>query len=118
MAKRIVTFGLMLLMLLSVSASVVACADEEKNTVPEGTYSCIAADTGEKYIFKGRTVRVMLYIMGKTAIDYSGTYRLKDGEITFDFPKDVDDIYNGTFRYELSEDGTSIVIGETVFTKE
>lgn len=108
------TLGVAFALILLLSA--VSCGTREY--VPDGTYSCIAGDTGEQYIFDGKNVRVILYIMGNTAVDYSGTYRLEGDRITLNFPKDTDDIYNGTYYYEIAEDGSSIVIDDDTLTKE
>ena len=83
----------------------------------DGTYSCMAADTGEAYTFDGNRVTVVLYVMGKTLVEYSGTYRIRENKITFTFPEDKEDIYNGTFAFSISSDGSSIEIGETTFVK-
>ena len=84
----------------------------------DGTYSCMAADTGEAYTFDGNRVTVVLYVMGKTFVEYSGTYRIRENEITFAFPEDKEEIYNGTFAFSASADGSSIEIGETTFVKD
>ncbi|MBR2907533.1 MAG: hypothetical protein IKC26_05750 [Clostridia bacterium] len=114
--KRILCLLLLIILVSSVAVSFLSCGTGER--VPSGTYSCIAGDTGEQYIFDGRRVRVLLYIMGETAIDFSGSYRLSGDEITFDFPDDTDGIYSGTRSYAISEDGSRVTIDKDVFTKE
>ncbi len=114
--KRIIGFILAFILISSASVSLFSCKEGER--VPDGTYSCLAGDTGEQYIFEGKHVRVTLYAMGNVFADFSGTYRLSGDKITFDFPEDTDDIYNGTYFYEISEDGSFITIDTAVFVKE
>lgn len=114
--KRVLYFLFAFILVSSMAVSLFSCGARER--VPDGTYSCIAGDTGEQYIFEGKSVRVLLYAMGNVWADYSGTYRLSGDEITFDFPEDTDGIYSRTYIYEISEDGSSITIGADVFVKE
>ena len=100
-----------LLLILTVSCS-------KSGGVPDGVYSCIEADTGEMYTFSGRDVRVTLFIMGNITENHLGTYRLKDGTISFEFPTDDYGIYGGTFSFEAAEDGSYIVIDGVTFKKE
>lgn len=93
----------------------VSCEDSE--TVPDGIYSCIEADTGERYIFSDGKVRVTLYLMGQVRENHVGTYSLKDGVITFDFPTDKDRIYSVSHSFSIAEDGQSITIGDDVFAR-
>ena len=92
-------------------------ACEASEIVPDGIYSCIEADTGERYIFSGDQVRVTLYLMGQVTENHVGTYFLKDGRITFHFPTDKDGIYSKTLAFSISEDGQSITIGKDVFKR-
>ena len=110
---RTLCAGLALLFILLICVS---C--DRNGGIPDGTYSCIEADTGEMYIFSGKKVQVKLYIMGNVTEDHSGTYRVKDGKITMSFPSDRYDIYNGTFDYALSEDGKTLTISGEEFARQ
>lgn len=114
MKLRQILAGLILLAILA--ASFTAC--EKNGGVPDGIYSCIAADTGEMYTFSGRTVRVTLFIMGNITENHEGTYRLENGVITMDFPTDAYGLYSGSFSFSAAEDGSSITIGDATFKKE
>lgn len=108
--------GAALLLLLSLCLlTLPAC--EASEVVPDGIYSCIEADTGERYIFSGDQVRVTLYLMGQVTENHVGTYFLKDGQITFSFPTDKDGIYSKTLAFSIAEDGQSITIGKDVFRR-
>lgn len=111
--KRMLAFCLFILML-----AVLLAACSRSGGVPDGVYSCIEADTGEMYTFTGKHVRVTLFIMGNITEDHSGTYRVKDGTITMKFPTDADGIYAGSYSYSISEDGSTITIGDMIYTKE
>ena len=108
--KALAALFLLLLLLPLVSA----CAGDGPL---DGTYSCVAADTGEVYTFKGNKVNIRLYIMGAKAVDYDGTYKIKDGMIIFDFPKDTDNIYTGRQSVEILDDGEKLRIGDVTFEK-
>lgn len=104
----------MLIVLIVVSLTFLySCAQGER--VPDGIYSGIAGDCGEEYTFNGRRVRIVSYLLGNVAFDYSGTYTISGDEITFRFPDDEDGLYSRTLKFALSEDGKSITIDGDVF---
>ena len=86
--------------------------------VPDGIYSCVVADTGEVYTFSGTEVTVTLFIMGNVTEHHTGRYSVEEGIITMEFPTDPYGIYSGSFAFTLSEDGTTLTIGDDVFSLE
>lgn len=111
--KRICT----VVSLLLVGTLLISLASCAAGGVPDGTYSCVAADTGEVYIFEGSKVRVTLYLLGNATEDYTGSYSVEGDSITFRFPQDKDGIYSGTFSYSIADDGESITIDGQPFVK-
>ena len=103
-------------LIIAFTFSFVSC--RRNGGVPDGAYSCIEADTGEMYTFSGREVRVTLFIMGNAVENHVGTYKVKDGMIEMEFPTDKDGIYTGTYSFSMAEDGSSITIADTEFTRE
>ena len=108
-------FSLTIFIVLIVVSLTVLYSCTQSERVPDGTYSGIAGDCGEKYIFDGKRVRMVSYLLGNVAFDYSGTYTLSGDEITFRFPEDEDGLYSRTLKFALSEDGKSITIDGDVF---
>ena len=114
MKNRILKTAVLMLAVITLLLLVSAC-EEEKGPL-DGIYACVAADTGEVYTFSGNKVNVKLYLMGSVAVDYNGTYEIRDGMIIFDFPKDTDNIYTGQQTVEILEDGAFLRIGDVTFT--
>ncbi len=109
--RAICMIGMILLLL-----SLLACT--KNGGIPDGIYSCIEADTGEMYTFSGTKVTVTLFIMGNVTEHHIGRYSVEDGMITMEFPTDPYGIYSGSFAFTLSEDGTTLTIGDDVFVLE
>lgn len=104
-----------LLLITILLFSFTACKTREKLS---GTYSCIAAETGEEYIFSGiSNVRIRLYVMGEVVLDLRGTYQISGDFITFSLRNDSDGAYNGIHSFEKI-DGNSIRIDEGIYTKD
>ena len=104
------------LLLVAVTLFLLAASCGKEKGPLDGIYACVAADTGEVYTFSGNKVNIKLYIMGSVAVDYDGKYEIRDGMITFDFPKDTDNIYNGKQTVEILEDGAKLRIGDVTCT--
>ena len=112
--KRYYSVVLLIALFLCLSLPLFSCSDNGAR-VPDGTYSGVVADCGEEYVFSGRRVRLISYIFGEIAVDFSGTYTLSGDEIAFRFSEDKDGIYSRTLRYSIAEDGRSITIDGDVF---
>lgn len=80
-----------------------------------GTYET-AEVFGSKtaYTFDGDKVTIKLTIIG-VSTEFSGTYEIKDNEITFSFEGEDAKTYSGTQAFEKGDD--YIKIGETKLTK-
>ena len=89
-----------------------------------GTYTADVLGTGSKMVFKGKDVTVSVTVLGQEIASVEGTYKIKDGEITFEFSndeadedaKDVLDALSGTLTFEEGDD--YIKIGGTKYNLE
>ena len=71
-----------------------------------GTYSAVFVGTVIELTFEGESVTIAVKTMGLMAGSATGTYEIKDDQITLNFESDYAEIkaYNGTFDFEEGDD--------------
>ena len=113
--KKVIVIALAALMLFSLAS----CAKKLS-----GTYTADKWGTGTKMVFDGNKVTVSATLLTEELASVSGTYEIKDNQITFNFVdenasaelNDVLEAISGTHSFEEGEG--YIKIGDVKYTKE
>lgn len=99
--KKSVRILAVVMALLMVTLAFASCGKTLK-----GTYTAEVFGSGVELEFDGKEVTISLKLLGAEVGSSTGTYKIKDDQITLTFDSDNDKVeaYNGTFDFEEGED--------------
>lgn len=104
--KKLMCGVLIVVMMLSL----VACGNKLS-----GTYKTDGKLLYQSYTFDGDKVTVKTYVAGAKVLEFEGTYKISDNEITITYAEDEetgDALAAGTYEFAETEDGIKIGVVE------